>query len=243
MVPTITTNWKEEEEEDEGRWRRRPGVDPWQGPNNPWPTPVTSQQVFGQSGRTSANGVTFGMPPGFLTGRAHRWQGSHGFHNGATDALSRLLFQEQRHRFLQLLAHHHTEWALWKFRKTYNGYKMDSPAPLPEWKIWTSRAKELAGFKNWLEKEGEGEELYFCRKSRDPDLKGGTHIILFMCFHFLLRRKTFESNLTYDIPRPYKKFFFDTQICCVFFLKRIYCTCSFGQVVLLLFGYEASPGA
>ena len=200
-------------------------MDPWQGPNNPWPTPVTSQQVFGQSGRTSANGVTFGMPPGFLTGRAHRWQGSHRFHNGATDALSRLLFQEQRHRFLQPLAHHHTEWALWKFRKTYNGYKMDSPAPLPEWKIWTSRAKELAGFKNWLEKEGEGEELYFCRKSRDPDLKGGTHIIFFMCFHFLLRRKTFESNLTYDIPRPYIFFstprfavcFFETYIPHMFF--------------------------
>ena len=92
----------------------RPGVDPWQWANNPWPTPVTSQQVFGQSDRTSANGVTFGMPPGF---RAHRWRGSHGFHNGATDALSRLLFQEQRHRFLQPLAHHHREWALWKFKK------------------------------------------------------------------------------------------------------------------------------
>ena len=78
VVPTITTNWKEEEEEgeeDEGRWRRRPGVDPWQEPNNPWPTPVTSQQVFGQSDRTSANGVTFGMSPGLLMGRAHRWQG------------------------------------------------------------------------------------------------------------------------------------------------------------------------
>ena len=83
-------------------------------------------------------------------------------------------------------------------------------------KFGPQRAKELAGFKNWLEKEGEGEELYFCRKSRDPDLKGGTHIILFMCFHFLLRRKTFESNLTYDIPRP---FFFSTPRFAVCFFE------------------------
>ena len=25
-------------------------------------------------------------------------------------------------------------------------------APLPEWKTWNSRAKELGGFKGWLEK-------------------------------------------------------------------------------------------
>lgn len=128
--------------------------------------------------------------------------------------------------------------------KRYNGYKLDSPAPLPEWKIWTSRAKELVGFKNWLEKEEEGKELYFCRKSRDPDLKGGTHSLL-MCFHFLLRRKTMK-NLWIKSDLWHSKtlyFFFDTQICCVFFLKRIYRTCSFGQVVLLHFGYEASPGA
>ena len=41
-------------------------------------------------------------------------------------------------------------------------------APLPDWKSWNNRAKELAGFKGWLEKfalwlclvhDGYGQEL------------------------------------------------------------------------------------
>ena len=122
----------------------------------------------GQSGNTTA---TFGMPPGFLdsgfTGHAGPAQAS-----TTVTAVDPVMAQMLRQQMLltqgvmdllyrtgpglQQQPVQQTPTVAQSFTGQSERLTMDTKwipaAPLPDWKSWSNRAKELAGFKGWLEK-------------------------------------------------------------------------------------------
>eukprot|EP00435_Cladocopium_sp_Y103_P012927 s658_g3.t1 len=139
----------------------------------------TFQTAAGQSGTTghsgtgtpSTGGCTFAMPPGFLDATTHNVGGPRG--PGIDPVLATMLQQQMvlTQAMVDMMSRSaqsstpvippmpgssgqagNTGGGSASTERLTMDSKWIPSAPLPEWKTWTSRARELAGFKGWLER-------------------------------------------------------------------------------------------